>query len=89
MTTVTLELPEDVLLAARLTKAELKVELAVHLFEQGKLSLGKARQVAGMDILKFMRLLSARDITIHYDVDEYEEDLETLNRLTLSESARR
>lgn len=81
MTTVTLEIPEDVLVATRLTKAELKVELAVHLFEQGILSLGKARQVAGMDVLKFMRLISARDITIHYDVTEYEEDLDTLKRL--------
>lgn len=81
MTTVTLELPSDVLLATRLTKSELKVELAIHLFDQGKLSLGKARELADMDIWQFMQLLGARGIRVHYDVDEYDEDLETLRRL--------
>ncbi len=81
MTTLTLELPSDVLLASRLTKSELKVELAIHLFDQGKLSLGKARELAGMDIWQFMQLLGARGITACYDVEEYEDDLETLKRL--------
>lgn len=81
MTTVTLELPSDVLLATRLTKSELKVELAIHLFDQGKLSLGKARELADMDIWQFMQLLGGRGITAHYDVEEYEDDLETLKRL--------
>ena len=81
MTTVTLELPSDVLLATRLTKSELKVELAIHLFDQGKLSLGKARELADMDIWQFMQLLGARGIAAHYDVEEYEEDLDTLERL--------
>jgi predicted HTH domain antitoxin len=78
---VTLELPSDVLLATRLTTSELKVELAVHLFEQGKLSLGKACDLANMDIWQFMQLLGARGITAHYDIEEYEEDLDTLKRL--------
>lgn len=81
MTTVTLELPSDVLLATRLTKSELKVELAIHLFDQGKLSLGKARELADMDIWQFMQLLGGRGIAAHYDVEEYEEDLDTLERL--------
>ncbi len=81
MTTVTLELPSDVLLATRPTKSELKVELAIHLFDQGKLSLGKARELADMDIWQFMQLLGGRGITAHYDVEEYEDDLETLKRL--------
>ncbi len=81
MTTVTLELPSDVLLTTRLTKSELKVELAIHLFDQGKLSLGKARELADMDIWQFMQLLGARGITAHYDVEEYEDDLDTLKRL--------
>lgn len=78
---VTLELPNDVFLATRLTKSELKLELAVHLFEQGKLSLGKARDLANMDIWQFLHVLGSRRIPIHYDVEEYEEDLDTLKRL--------
>ena len=37
-----LEIPSEVLHATRLTVRQLKVELAVHLFEEEKLSFGKA-----------------------------------------------
>ena len=43
-----LEVPQDVLDSARLTPTELKVEMAVHLYAQGRLSIGKARELAGM-----------------------------------------
>lgn len=81
METTILEIPSEVLHATRLTPQQLKVELAVHLFEQEKLSFGKARQLAGMTVWQFMQLLGSRGIPIHYDVAEYEEDLETLKRL--------
>jgi predicted HTH domain antitoxin len=81
MTTVTLEIPGEVLHTTRLTQAQLKVELAVHLFEQGRLSFGKARELAGMDAWRLMQVLGSRDIPIHYDVEEFEEDLATLERL--------
>jgi predicted HTH domain antitoxin len=67
--------------AARLTPQQLKAELAIHLFQQEVLSFGKARQLAGMTIWQFMQLLGSRDIPVHYDIDEYEEDLATLKRL--------
>lgn len=79
--TIALEIPGEVLHAARLTPQQLKVELAVHLFEQEKLSFGKARQLADMTVWQFMQLLGSRSISIHYDVVEYEEDLATLKRL--------
>ncbi len=75
------EILTQVLAAARLTPQELRVELAVHLFEQDKLSLGKARQLADMTIWQFMQLLGSRGIPIHYDIAEYEQDLATLKRL--------
>lgn len=81
MTTVTLEIPGEVLHTTRLTQQELKVELAVHLYEQGRLSFGKARTLAAMDIWRFMQLLGSRGINVHYDIDEYEEDLATLGKL--------
>ncbi len=71
----------DVLHAARLTPQQLRVELAVHLFEQDRLSFGKACQLADMIIWQFMQLLGSRGIPVHYDVAEYEQDLETLKRL--------
>jgi len=76
-----IEIPRDILHAARMTPAELRVELALTLFQQGKLSFGKAREMADMDAWTFQQLLGSRRIAPHYDVVEYEEDLDTLGSL--------
>lgn len=77
-TTATLDIPRDVTYATRMSLAELKCELAVHLFEEKKLSLGKASQLAGMTLWDFLPLLAGRGIPLHYDIEDYEEDLATL-----------
>jgi predicted HTH domain antitoxin len=60
---------------------ELRQELALHLFEQDKLSFGKARELADVSTAAFQHLLGSRGIPVHYDVEEYEQDLETLKNL--------
>jgi predicted HTH domain antitoxin len=64
-----------------MTPLGLKRELALYLFEQGKLSFGKARELAEMTVWEFQQLLGSRGIAIHYDVEDYEEDLATLREL--------
>jgi predicted HTH domain antitoxin len=76
-----LEVPQDILDSARLSVPELKVELAVHLYEQGRLSIGKARELAGMTLWEFRHLLAARRISPHYDETDLDEDVATLHRL--------
>ena len=78
---ITMEIPREVVRAARMDVQELKRELAVHLFEEEKLSFGKARELAGMTFLEFQQILGNRGIPLHYDVRDYEEDIETLRRL--------
>jgi len=60
--TVAIEIPQEVLHAARMTPEEVKRELAVLLFQQGKLSFGKAREMAGMTVWTFQQLLGSRGI---------------------------
>lgn len=79
--TASIEIPKDVLHAARMTPAELRLELAITLFQQGKLSFGKARELAHMDAWIFQQLLGSRGISPHYDLPEYEEDLVTLKEI--------
>jgi predicted HTH domain antitoxin len=76
-----IEIPREISQAARMSPEELKEELAIHLFEEGKLSFGKARSLAAMTIWEFQQLLGSRGIVVHYDIEDYEEDLETLRRL--------
>jgi predicted HTH domain antitoxin len=53
--------------AADMQDNELKIEIAVMLFQQERLSLRKAAGLAGMHWLDFMKLLSRREIPLHYD----------------------
>ena len=81
MSSIALEIPEDVLHATRMTPAELRLELAITLYQQGKLSFGKAREMAQQDVWTFQQLLGSRGITPHYGVAEYEEDLRNIQEI--------
>ncbi|MFQ5857606.1 MAG: UPF0175 family protein [Anaerolineae bacterium] len=76
-----LEVPQDVLDSARLTIPELKVEIAVYLYAQGRLSIGKARELAGMPLWEFRQLLASRRIPPHYDEVDLDEDIATLREM--------
>lgn len=81
--TVCIDIPREVLHASRMTPAEIKTELAVFLYQQGKLSFGKAREMAGMSAWDFQQLLGSRKINAHYDMEDYQEDMITLRDLEL------
>ena len=76
-----LEVSQDILDSARMTPAELKVEMAVHLYAQGRLSIGKARELAGMALWEFRQVLASRRIPPHYDEEDLDEDVATLHEL--------
>jgi predicted HTH domain antitoxin len=74
----TIEISQEILDSARLTVPELKIEIAVALYAQGRLAFGKARELAAMPHWEFRQLLAARRIPPHYDLAELEEDVQTL-----------
>ena len=71
-------IPDETLYAAHLTAMELKRELAMLLFEQDRLTLMQATELAEMRPVPFQHLLASRGISPHYDVAEFEQDLITL-----------
>jgi len=76
-----LEIPQEVLDSARLTIPQLKVEIAVSLYAQDRLSLGKARELAGLSLWEFRQLLVSRRIPAHYDESEVDHDVATLQEM--------
>jgi len=78
---MTLTIPDDILTAAKITEEELKLEIAIFLYQQKKLSIGKARHLAGMHLIEFQKELSRREICINYDVEDLQADIETLKEL--------
>ncbi len=77
--------PDGLLRAAGMTEAEFKRKLAVWLFQQERLTLAQASQFAEMTLVAFQHLLASRRIPVHYDVAEFEEDLQTLRELVKDE----
>lgn len=78
---MSLTIPDEVMTASGLTADELRTELALALFARDRLTLAQAARLAGVLFLDFQRLLKARDIPIHYGVEEFEADLETLKKV--------
>lgn len=74
-----LEIPQDILDSARLTLDEMRVELAISLYSQGRLSMGKARELAGMSLWDFRQLLGLRRVPPHYEKEDLDEDLNALH----------
>lgn len=76
-----LEFPQNILDSARLSIDEVLVELAVHLYEQGRLSIGRAHELAGLSLWEFRQSLGFRQIPPHFTAEDLEQDFETLRRL--------
>jgi len=79
MKTLQIELSESVADAIRLPESEqparLRLELAVALYAQDLISLGKAAELAGYDRHQLSIELARRQVVAHYGQDELGEDL--------------
>ncbi|MFP4124016.1 MAG: UPF0175 family protein [Coleofasciculus sp.] len=74
-------IPKDIVAATKMSEAQLKLEIAIMLYKQEKISSGRACQWLGMNLIEFRRELGQRGVTINYDVADFESDLKTLRSL--------
>jgi len=76
---LTLEIPDEVSQAMRLpppeVKSRLQLELAVSLYGQQILGLGKAAELAGLSRWELNDILARRGVPMHYAQGELNEDL--------------
>lgn len=72
---------EQLLQAARATPGQLKIDLAVQLYQQRCLSIGHARELADMSLWEFRQLLASRRIAPHYDTSDLDQDIQTWAQL--------
>jgi predicted HTH domain antitoxin len=68
-------IPDELLAASGLTEAQMAAELALELYRREKVSMGYAVDLARTDYVSFWRLMASRDMYIHYDVEDLEQDL--------------
>jgi predicted HTH domain antitoxin len=88
MGTVTVELPADLVSAARLDGGDVSKEaarlIALQLFNESKVSLGRAAELCRTPLAAFMDFVAAHGISpLRYTDAELEEDRRTLAGLGL------
>ncbi len=76
---LSLAIPDSIVQAIRLPEKRLReemlLELALALYAQDALSLGKARELAGLGKYEFGQILGQRGIARHYGEAELGDDL--------------
>jgi predicted HTH domain antitoxin len=81
MTTITLELPEEIFSALRLSPnefvQELRLAAAIHWYQWGEISQEKAANIAGLDRTDFILALSREKVDVfNVDFDDLQRELE-------------
>ncbi|WP_250124227.1 UPF0175 family protein [Chroococcidiopsis sp. CCMEE 29] len=74
-------IPDDILQAAKMTEDELRLEVAILLYKQNKISSGKARAWTGLTVIDFQHELARRGLCINYDVEDFQADVKTLQSM--------
>jgi len=87
MATVTVEVPEEVFELAGLPEGSSSSRttklLALELFREGRISLGRAAELADVSVEEFMEFSAHRQVPLHYTSDDLAEDRATAVRLKL------
>ncbi len=81
-----MQIPQDIFIALNINENEmiydLKLNYAIELFRSGKLTIGKAAELAGVKRYSFENMLSERNIPISdITFQEVKDDVESLKLL--------
>lgn len=68
----------DTLVNAGLSEQDFLIDLACYMYEKKRLSMGKAREIAGLNLMEFQAELAAREIDLHYSEEDLDKDLKNL-----------
>ena len=87
MQMVRVEIPAELVVAAGLNADSISAEatrlLALELYREDKVSLGRAAELCHMPTEQFMEFAGRHNVPLHYGAGDLEEDRETLERLGL------
>ena len=75
---MTITSPDETLGDLRLTSEQTRMEIAVGLFADRRVTLARAAKIADVPFLTFQRELAKRRIPLHYEKEDFEADVRTL-----------
>ena len=82
METVQVELAAELISLARMedekpSRSAAKL-IALELYREGRVSLGRASQLAGISLEDFMSFSASRDVPLHYTMEDWQQDQTTV-----------
>ncbi|MEO8657122.1 MAG: UPF0175 family protein [Bryobacteraceae bacterium] len=87
MQMVSVEIPAELVLAAGLNLDSVSAQatqlLALELYREDKVSLGRAAELCHLPPEQFMEFAGRHNVPLHYGAGDLEEDRQTLSRLGL------
>ena len=86
LTTISVDVPSDLLVALneseQTLKAHFQTAVALMFFQEGKLTLGKAVQLSGLSRFEFEKVLAKNKVSVSQpDVNQVMADAEKLNNV--------
>jgi|APCry4251928276_1046603.scaffolds.fasta_scaffold152724_2 predicted HTH domain antitoxin len=76
-----IEIPDAIIRQANVTEDTVRLQIAITLFQEEIFTLGQASEFLGVPQLIFQKELAKRKISVHYDVEDFREDLKTLRSI--------
>ena len=80
---MTLEIDDEVFGPLPPSGEEIQLDLALGLFMSRRVTLGRAADIAGIPHASFLQALGERNIPLHYDLDDVEIDLRSIDHLRI------
>ena len=85
MEKISIDVPKDLIHVLKVRERELPKVLreiiAVNLYKESLISLGKASEIAGVSRWEMFDILAAKKIPLQYYPEDLEEDIETLKKM--------
>jgi len=85
MDEISVKVPKDLVRILKVKDEEVpklvRLYLAIELYREGKVSLGKAAEIAGVTKWEMMEILASRNVPIQYNVKDLEKDIKTLEEI--------
>lgn len=75
---ITLNLPDSLSQTDTFSQSDWLREIAIALFQQERISLSRASQIAGIERMEFQKVLADRGVCVHYDVEDFGQDVQHL-----------
>jgi predicted HTH domain antitoxin len=76
-----IEIQDEALHGLELTESQALLDLAIGMFTERRITLGRAAAIAQRNQLEFQKELGRREIPIHYDLEDLQADVSTLAAL--------